>query len=120
MQALTWQAPIPPPEIIRGYNEVIENGGERLFAQFETEAKERRAITRRGGAHQFVIQIIARLFALSPLALSALGVAAYALSLGREVAATVIGGASIAMVVAAFTGIPALFRQRAAQRNHSR
>ena len=119
MQALTWQAPIPPPEIVRGYNEVIENGGERLFAQFETEAKERRAITRRGQTHQFVIQIIARLFALI-FALSALGVAAYALSLGREVAATVIGGASIAMVVAAFTGIPALFRQRAAQRNHSR
>jgi uncharacterized membrane protein len=119
MQALSWQAPIPPPEIVRGYNEVIENGAERLFAQFETEATERRALTRRGQTHNFVIQLVARLFALI-FALSALGVAAYALSLGHEIAATVIGGASIAMVVAAFTGVPALLRNRVTQRDPGR
>lgn len=119
MQALSWQAPIPPPEIVRGYNEVIENGAERLFKQFEIEANERRAFTRRGQTYNFVIQLVARLCALV-FALSALGVAAYALSLGHEVAATVIGGASIAMVVAAFTGVPALFRNRAAPRDQGR
>ncbi len=117
MQALEWQAPIPPPEILRGYNDVIENGAERLFSQFETEAKERRELTRRGQTHQFVVHLGGRLCALL-FALSALGVAAYALHLGHQIAASVIGGGAIAMVVAAFTGVTQLFRQRS--QNQSR
>ncbi len=120
MQHLTWQAPIPPPEIIRGYNDVIKDGAERLFAQFEAEAKERRAYNKRGQTQQFVLQILARFVAPLTFALSALYVAYYAISKGQELAAAVIGGGAIAMVVAAFTGVPALFRQRAAQRSQTR
>ncbi|HJZ42669.1 MAG TPA: DUF2335 domain-containing protein [Hyphomicrobiaceae bacterium] len=115
MKALTWQAPIPPPEIIGGYNQVIQNGAERVFAQFEIEAKERRAFNRRGQTMQFVIQILARFVAPLVFALSALAVAAYAISKGYETAAAIIGGATIAMVVAAFTGVPSLLRQRPKQ-----
>src|SRR5690349_14906157 len=105
MQQLTWQAPIPPPDIVRGYGEVIQDGAERLFKQFETEALERRALTRRGQTFQFVIQIIARISALL-FALTALYVAYFAIEKGHEFAASIIGGGAIAMVVAAFTGLP--------------
>jgi uncharacterized membrane protein len=120
MQQLTWQAPIPPPDIIRGYNDAIKDGAERLFAQFETEAKERRAYNRRGQTQQFILQLLARFVAPLTFALSALYVAYFAISKGQELAAAVIGGGAIAMVVAAFTGVPGLLRQRAAQKNQQR
>jgi uncharacterized membrane protein len=31
-----WQGPIPPPALIQQYNEVIENGAERIMAMAET------------------------------------------------------------------------------------
>lgn len=40
--AVTWQAPILPPEILKKYDEVVPNGSTRLFEQFESEAKHRR------------------------------------------------------------------------------
>ena len=95
---LSWQAPIPPPEIIRGYNEVIPNGAERLFRQFEIEAEERRAFNRRGQTHQFIVALSGRGSALI-FALAALAVAAYALYLNHPTAAAIIGGSTIALVV---------------------
>jgi hypothetical protein len=47
--------------------------------------------------------------------MAALGVSAYALHLGQPWAAAIIGGSTIAMVVAAFSGVPALIRQRLQQ-----
>jgi uncharacterized membrane protein len=114
-QSLTWSAPIPPPEILRGYNEVIDNGAERLFRQFEIEAEHRRDLQLRGQSHNLIVALSGRTAALV-FSLSALAVAAYALNLGHPVAAAVIGGTAIALVVAAFTGVPGLIRQRMQQR----
>ncbi len=105
IRSVTWQAPLPPPDTMRGYDDVITNGAERVFQQFEAEASARRAYTRRGQTFGFVIQVIARLFALS-FALAALYVAYFALEKGHEWAATIIGGSAIAMVVTAFIGNP--------------
>jgi uncharacterized membrane protein len=52
MESLTWNAPMPPPEILRGYNDVIPDGAERLFRQFEIEADARREHMRRGQTPQ--------------------------------------------------------------------
>jgi uncharacterized membrane protein len=116
MQSLTWNAPIPPPEILRGYGEIIPDGAERLFRQFEIEADARRAYTRRGQTHNLIVALSGRVAALV-FALAALGVSAYALYLGHPWTAAIIGGTTIAMVVAAFTGVPALIRQRMQQRD---
>jgi len=119
MQSLSWNAPIPPPDILRGYNEILPDGAERLFRQFEIEAAERREYMRRGQTHNLIVALSGRAAALV-FALSALGVSAFALYLGHSVAAGVIGGTTIAMVVAAFTGVPALLRKRAEQRQDKR
>jgi uncharacterized membrane protein len=102
---------MPPPDILRGYNEVIPDGAERLFRQFEIEADARRAHQRRGQTHNLIVALVGRGAALI-FALGALAVAAYALNLGHQWAASIIGGSTIALVVAAFTGVPALLRQR--------
>jgi uncharacterized membrane protein len=119
MESLTWNAPMPPPDILRGYNDVIPDGAERLFKQFETEAHARREYLRRGQAHNLIVALSGRIAALV-FALSALSVSAYALHLGHPWAAAIIGGGTIAVVVAAFTGVPALIRQRMQQRDKDR
>jgi uncharacterized membrane protein len=119
LQALTWNAPIPPPEILQGYNAVIPDGAERLFKQFEVEASARREYMRRGQTHNLIVALSGRGAALI-FALSALAVSAFALQLGHPWAASIIGGTTIAMVVAAFTGVPALIRQHLQQREKGR
>src|SRR5262245_10300660 len=106
-QSLTWNAPIPPPETVRGYGEVIENGAERLFRQFELEAEHRRDLQRTAQKHNLIIALSGRTSALI-FSLAALGVASFALYLGHPWPAGIIGGTSIALVVAAFTGVPNL------------
>jgi uncharacterized membrane protein len=110
---------MPPPEIVRGYNEVIENGAERLFKQFELEAAHRRDLQRRGQTHNLIVALSGRGAALL-FSLAALAVASYALYLGHPLAAGVVGGSTIALVVAAFTGVPGLIRQRMQQRQQNR
>ncbi len=102
---------MPPPEILQGYDNIIPGSAERLFKQFELEADTRRTLTRRGQTHNFIVALSGRVSALV-FALAALAVSAYALYLGNTVAASIIGGSTIAMVVTAFTGVPAMIRKR--------
>jgi uncharacterized membrane protein len=108
-----------PPDILRGYNDIIPDGAERLFKQFEIEAEARREHLRRGQTHNLIVALSGRGAALI-FALSALAVSAYALHVGHPWSAAIIGGSTIAMVVAAFTGVPALIRQRMQQRDKER
>jgi uncharacterized membrane protein len=110
---------MPPPEVLRGYGDIIPDGAERLFKQFEAEATARREYMRRGQTHNLIVALSGRSAALI-LALSALAVSAYALRLGHSWAAAIIGGGTVAMVVAAFTGVPALLRQRLQRRDKGR
>ena len=37
----TYRSPIPPPDILKGYNDVIPNGAERILAMTEKQAEHR-------------------------------------------------------------------------------
>lgn len=39
-----WQGPLPPPELLAGYDKIVEGGAERVFQQFEAEGNHRRAM----------------------------------------------------------------------------
>jgi uncharacterized membrane protein len=41
-----YSGPIPPPELLRQYDEVVENGAERLFAAFENQTQHRQGLER--------------------------------------------------------------------------
>lgn len=103
-QSLTWSGPIPPPEIVRGYNEVIPDGGERLFKQFELEAAHRRSVQSRAQTHNLIVALSGRAAALL-FALASLGVAVLALNRNYPWVAVAFGSGTIALVVAAFTGV---------------
>jgi len=98
-----WAGPLPPPAALAAFNDVVPNGAERVFEQFEIEAEHRREleayVARRDGREKGIAQFMAGGFAFT-----ALGVAAYAVSVGAYATASIIGGGSIAMVVAAFLG----------------
>lgn len=109
---------MPPPDIVRGYNEVVDNGGERLFRQFELEAEHRRNMQWRGQTFSFMVALSGRICAII-FSLAFLGVAAFALSMSQPWVAAAFGGGSIALVVGAFTGLPNAVRQRMQQQKSS-
>jgi uncharacterized membrane protein len=98
-----WSGPLAPPATLRAVDDIVENGAERVFTQFETEAGHRRELerylARRHAWDKRIAQCLAGGFAFTALA-----VAAYAVSVGAYATASIIGGGSIAMVVAAFLG----------------
>jgi uncharacterized membrane protein len=83
------------------FNRIVPGGAERIFAQFEAEGTHRRQLEQRQS--RFVVrdvhvgQLLAGLFAMGGLAVSAL-----AIYYDKPWAATIIGGGTIAPIVYAF------------------
>jgi uncharacterized membrane protein len=42
-----WRGPLPSPDVLHGYNQVVEGGAERVFRLAEAQAKHRRKIENR-------------------------------------------------------------------------
>jgi len=97
---------LPPPAVLEAYNSLVQDGAERVFRQFETEAEHRRTQEREGLREAMregrAAQFLAGLFAFS-----ALGITVYAISVGAFTVAAIVGGATLVGVVGAF-----LYRQR--------
>ncbi len=96
-----WEGPLPPPVLLGAYGDVVENGAERVFRQFEKEADHRRSVEQ--ATHDAVVRdiFIGKIFAIV-FALSALLFAAFAVAYGAEWAAAIVGGGAIGTVVLAF------------------
>lgn len=96
-----WAGPLPPPSILDGFNQVAENGAERIFQQWERESDHRREMERRdfkwSVAEGFFGKALAFIFVLT-----ALGLAAYAISEGATWLAALLAGGTIVSVVLAF------------------
>lgn len=93
-----YSGPIPPPEMLRGFDEVVPGSAERVLARWEAQSKHRQQMEakvvnanidaqRRGSWQGFVV------------AMFGLGVAAYLAKLGYPwVAGTLAGGDLLALV----------------------
>ncbi len=46
-RALSFRGPVPPPEMLRQYDEIVPGSPERLFQQFEKHAEHKRAVEKR-------------------------------------------------------------------------
>lgn len=100
-KASSFSGPIPPPEILKGYNEVLENGAERIIIMAEKQSEHRMQLenhaikeqlkqSRRGQNFGFTMGIIG-------LALATI------LSLtGHETVAGIFGGTTIVGLTAVF------------------
>lgn len=98
---ISYSGPIPPASELAKYNEIIPNGAERIMQMAE-----------RTQAHQHLMEVTAlgahksesgrgQIFALF-IAIASLLVSAYAMFLGLEGAAMIIGGTTVVGLVAAF------------------
>lgn len=96
-----FQGPLPPPSLLKQYNEIVGNGAERIFKRFEIQSEhrqflERTAVTvqlRQSGRGQWFGLII------SIFGLSLAGFMAY---LGHEIFASTLGTTTIIGLVAIF------------------
>jgi uncharacterized membrane protein len=96
-----WAGPLPPPAILDHFNQVAENGAERIFKQWETESDHRRKMERRDFGWSVAEGMLGKVFAFV-FVIAALGLAAYALSLGANWLAAFLAAGTIGSVVAAF------------------
>ncbi len=100
-QAMTFSGPLPHPILLEGYNDIVENGAERIFKAFENQTNHRLECERklvdskigsekRGQTFGFVIAIIG------------LSLATLLAILNHPTVASIIGGASIVGLATVF------------------
>jgi uncharacterized membrane protein len=97
----TWSGPLPPPSVLADFDEVVENGAERIMAAWESETAHRRDLEKSDLRLSAMDSMLGKVFALI-FVLSALGVSAYAASIGAQWLGVVLGGGVIGSVVWAF------------------
>lgn len=96
-----FSGPLPPPAVLRQYNEIQPDFAERLLRLTETEAEHRRQVTTRAQRDDAIETVLGQVFALI-VSLAAFGTAAWLGFLGHPAAASVIGGSAIVGLVGAF------------------
>ena len=96
-----WQGPLPSPQALDQFRQIVPDAPERIFAQWEQEAAHRRELEQTsldGNLRTVRVgQVAAIVFALS-----AMGVAGFSVWMHEPWVAGVIGGTTVVSVVGAF------------------
>lgn len=102
----TWTGPLPPPAALQAFDEAAPGSAALIIQEFQAEAAHRRALEL-GQAKLIAREThVGQALAIA-YALAALGVAAYAASVGAEWIGSIVGGGVI------LSGIVAFLRGRA-------
>jgi len=96
-----FSGPLPPPAILRQYDEIQPGFAERLLRLTEDEANHRRQVTARAQRYELFETTLGQVFGLL-VALAALGATVWLGVLGLETAASIVGGTTIVGLVGAF------------------
>lgn len=96
-----FSGPLPPPAILRQYDEIQPGFAERLLRLTEDEASHRREVTARAQRYEVFETTLGQVFGLL-VALAALGTTVWLGVLGLEAAASIVGGTTIVGLVGAF------------------
>jgi hypothetical protein len=107
----TTDAPLLPVEQIERLQQILPHRVEWVFEQTQVESEHRRMELRRVNTMIFIERMAGLFFALV-VAVLGLGVAAYLAIQGKELTASIIGGATLVGLVASFIG----GKQKAAQK----
>lgn len=97
----SWISPLPPPDILRGYNELIPNGAERILQMTEEQAHhimDLEKIVIPGNLHQgrwgqFLAFFITMFFLLS---------ATFLIWQGHDTAGTILGSVNLIALISLF------------------
>ncbi len=91
--------PIPPPGELAAYDEVVPGTAKQIVEAWRSETEHRHAMEKAESRRAFVEAILGRVLAFS-FALFALGLAGYCVSADAPLIGAILGGGTIAAVVA--------------------
>lgn len=100
MQASSFSGPLPPPDLLRGYDEVVPGCADRIITQFEEQGRHRRKQESRVISHRLFSSTFGQILAFL-LLLSIIGAGTFLAYSGKEVA----GFGTIATAVAGAAGV---------------
>jgi uncharacterized membrane protein len=98
---LSFSGPLPPPNLLRQYQDIQPDFPERLLSLTEQEAAHRRDVTRKAMRLDAVETVIGQVFGLV-VALAAMTMVGYLGYLGYPVASVVFGFGALSSLVAVF------------------
>ena len=100
-RAEIYQGPLPPPEILKGYNDIVPNGAERILAVFERQAAHRMEmeLIEVAAENGLAIRGLNRATLVCSFAFIVAGLLAYT---GQGAAAVGLAGGGLAAIAGAF------------------
>lgn len=101
MQRMTVSGPLPPPQVLQQYGEVLPDAPERIVTMAENEQKHRHQVESNALQGQIALDRRGQRFGLT-IGLSALGVALFLGLNDQELAASIIGGIDLVALVGVF------------------
>ncbi len=97
----SWQGPLPPPDVLREYNEIIPNGAERIFKMAENQSQHRLSLEKDVINKEQNQSSLGQIFGF--IIAVAFGAAAFTLAItGHEISGTIIGTVDLVALVSVF------------------
>lgn len=97
----TFSGPLPPPEILAHYNDVVSDGAERIMKMAENQANHRMGLEKTAVRSQLSQSKKGQIFGFI-IAILLIGSSVYSAISGHEGLAKVLGGSTILGLVAMF------------------
>ncbi len=98
--SVSFQGPLPLPQILEGYNKIVPGAAERILVMAEGETKHRRSIEERVVKHNVLLAQMGQVFAFLLGAIGLLG-GVYCVAIGQAWGASIVIG-SLASLVSVF------------------
>lgn len=97
----TWMGPIPPPEVLKGYNDLVPGSADRILTRMEKQSDHRMELEKMVVPQQVKQSSRGQWFGLI-IGLAGLGVSLVMALTGHDVTAGIIGGTSVLGLVTVF------------------
>ena len=93
-----WSGPIPPPEALASYGELVSDAPERIFADFEANSQHRRDIEMQAMRESFRIARLSLGYAFSAIVLFLVAAIFFVFYGYPNIAASLVGATMVAVV----------------------
>jgi uncharacterized membrane protein len=97
----SYSSPIPPPELLNHYNEIIPDGANRILKMAEEQSQHRQSLERYVLKHDSIRAYVGQASALI-IGLSGLGIGGFLVYSGHDVAGATVAGSTLVSLVTAF------------------
>jgi len=108
VQSTTFSGPLPPPEILDGYNRIVPNAAERIIAVFESEVKHRHdleqqqvTIEKKDRSQINILMLLGQIMGFL-LALAFIGSGTFLIFHDKQVSGTIVSATAMVGIITAF------------------